>query len=98
MQKKLKSQLLQKISKYVNAFKLKKAKHLSDSSVIQSPLMTSEEVAEYLRISKATVYSKRCRGEFPEGCAVKIFGKRMFLREKIEQLVEDSIEPSFGHS
>lgn len=63
---------------------------------IQSPLMTPDEVAAYLRISKATLYSKRCRGEFPEGSTVKIFGKLMFLREKIDQLIADSVEPPFG--
>ena len=64
----------------------------------KSPLMTPEEVAAGLRISKATVYSKRCRGEFPEGSVVKPFGKLMFLREKIDQLIADSIEPPLGRS
>ena len=67
-------------------------------SNIKSPLMTPDEVAAYLRISKATVYSKRCRGEFPEGSVVKPFGKLMFLREKIDQLIADSIEPLLGRS
>ena len=67
-------------------------------SNIESPLMTPDEVAAYLRISKATVYSKRCRGEFPEGSVVKPFGKLMFLREKIDQLIADSIEPPLGRS
>lgn len=61
-------------------------------SNVESPLMTPDEVAAYLRISKATVYSKRCRGEFPEGSIVKVFGKLMFLREKIDQLIADSVE------
>ena len=65
-------------------------------SNIKSPLMTPDEVAAYLRISKATVYSKRCRGEFPEGSVAKPFGKLMFLREKIEQMIADSIEPPLG--
>ncbi len=65
---------------------------------IQSPLMTPDEVAAYLRISKATVYSKRCRGEFPEGSTVKIFGKLMFVREKIDQMIADSVEPPLGRS
>ena len=65
---------------------------------IQSPLMTPDEVAAYLRISKATVYSKKCRGEFPEGSVAKPFGKLMFLREKIDQLIADSIEPPLGRS
>lgn len=62
----------------------------------KSPLMTPAEVAAYLCISKATVYSKKCRGAFPKGSTVKIFGKLMFLREKIDQLIVDSVEPSFG--
>jgi len=65
---------------------------------IQSPLMTPDEVAAYLRISKATVYPKKCRGEFPEGSVAKPFGKLMFLREKIDQLIADSIEPPLGRS
>ena len=67
-------------------------------SNIKSPLLTPDEVAAYLRISKATVYSKKCRGEFPEGSVVKPFGKLMFLREKIDQLIADSIEPPLGRS
>ncbi|MBR4508351.1 MAG: helix-turn-helix domain-containing protein [Elusimicrobiaceae bacterium] len=63
-----------------------------------SPLMDVKEVSSYLHLSPATVYSKRTRGEFPKGSTVKLFGKLLFVREKIEQLVEDSIEPSFGHS
>ena len=63
-----------------------------------SPLMDVQEVANYLHLSPATVYSKRTRGEFPKGCIVKIGGKLLFSRAKIEQLVEDSTESSFGHS
>ena len=74
----------------------RKAKKISVQSDEQSPLMTPEEVADYLRISKATVYSKKSRGEFPKGSTVKIFGKLMFLREKIKQLIINSIESSFG--
>lgn len=59
-------------------------------------LMDVNEVATYLHLSPSTVYSKRARGEFPKGSIVKLFGKLLFKREKIEQLVEDSIEPSFG--
>lgn len=62
-----------------------------------SPLMTPKEVATYLRLSIATVYAKKCRGEFPKGSTVKLFGKLLFKRDKIEQLIEDSTEPSFGH-
>ena len=71
-----------------------KEQKAATGSNIESLLMTPDEVAAYLRISKATVYSKRCRGEFPEGCTVKIFGKLMFLREKIDQLIANSIEPT----
>lgn len=63
-----------------------------------SPLMDVNEVATYLHLSPATVYAKKCRGEFPKGSTVKLFGKLLFKREKIEQLVEDSTEPSFMHS
>ena len=63
-----------------------------------NPLMDVNEVAAYLHLSPATVYAKKCRGEFPKGSTVKLFGKLLFKREKIEQLVEDSTEPSFGRS
>lgn len=63
-----------------------------------SPLMDVKEVATYLHLSPATVYSKRTRGEFPKGCIVKIGGKLLFNREKIEQLVEDSTELPIYHS
>lgn len=65
---------------------------------MQGPLMTPDEVASYLRISRATVYSKRTRRQFPEGTIVKLFGKLLFKREKIEQLVEEATEDSFSHS
>ena len=65
---------------------------------ICSPLMTPDEVAAYLRISKATVYTKKCHRKFPEGSTVKVFGKLMFLREKIEQLIADSVELPLGRS
>ena len=71
-------------------------KNTSFSKNTQSILMTPVEVADYLRISISTVYTKKSRGEFPEGTTVKLFGKLLFKRTKIEQLVEDSIEPSFG--
>ena len=58
--------------------------------------MTPDEVTAYLRISKATVYSKRCRGVFPEGSVVKVFGRLMFLRKKIDELIADSVESPLG--
>ena len=64
----------------------------------QSPLMDVNEVAAYLHLSPATVYSKRTRGEFPEGTIVKLFGKLLFKRAKIEQMVEDATEDSFSNS
>lgn len=107
MCKKLKSYLIREISKYTNAlkhwyvnwiyqqyFKLKKAKQVSAPSEVQSPLMTVDEVADYLRISKATVYSKKCRGEFPEECIAKVFGKLRFVRKEIDKLIADSVEPT----
>lgn len=71
----------------------KKTPPISDNT--KSPLMLPQEVADFLRISLSTVYTKKCRMEFPQGSTVKIFGRLMFLREKIEQLVADSVEPSF---
>ena len=72
--------------------------HKTADTNIESSLMTPDEVAAYLRISKATVYSKRTRGEFPDGTIVKLFGKLLFKREKIEQMVEDATEHLFRHS
>ena len=63
-----------------------------------SPLMDVKEVAAYLHLSPATVYSKRTRGEFPDGSIVKMGGKLLFKREKIDQLIADSVEPPFGRS
>lgn len=63
-----------------------------------SPLMDVNEVATYLHLSPATVYSKRTRGEFPDGSIVKMGGKLLFKREKIDQMVEDATEHSFHHS
>jgi len=63
-----------------------------------SPLMDVEEVAAYLHLSPATVYSKRTRKQFPDGSIVKVGGRLLFKREKIEQMVEDSTESSFGHA
>ena len=63
-----------------------------------SPLMDVNEVAAYLHLSPATIYSKRTRREFPEGTIVKLSGKLLFKREKIEQMVEDATELSFNHS
>lgn len=63
-----------------------------------SPLMDVNEVAAYLHLSPATIYSKRTRGEFPKGTIVKLSGKLLFKRAKIEQMVEEATEDSFGHS
>jgi len=105
MCKKLKSYLIRKIKKHLTSlkrsyarwicqqyFKLKKAKQVSAPSEVQSPLMTVDEVADYLRISKATIYSKRSRHELPEECIAKVFGKLLFVRKEIDKLIADSME------
>ena len=63
-----------------------------------NPLMDVKEVSAYLHLSPATVYSKRTRGEFPDGSIVKMGGKLLFKREKIEQMVEEATEHSFYRS
>ncbi len=63
-----------------------------------NPLMDVNEVAAYLHLSPKTIYSKRTRAEFPKGTIVKLSGRLLFKRTKIEQMVEDATEDSFSHS
>lgn len=65
---------------------------------MKSPLMDVEEVAAYLHLSIATIYSKRTRGDFPAGTVVKLHGRLLFKRTKIEQMVEDATEHFSHHS
>lgn len=61
----------------------------------QSPLMTVEELSEFIHMPVATIYSKKCRGEFPKGSVVKLNKKLLFKRKEIEQWIEDSTESPF---
>lgn len=65
---------------------------------MKSPLMDVEEVAAYLHLSIATIYSKRTRRDFPTGTVVKLHGRLLFKRAKIEQMVEDATEHFSHHS
>lgn len=52
-------------------------------------LMTIEEVAEYLRVKKRTVYDWAKRGKIP---AIKAVGQWRFKKEKIDAWLESKTE------
>ena len=51
-------------------------------------LLTMQELSNYLSMPIATIYSKKCRGEFPAGSIVKIDGKPRFDKDLIDKWIE----------
>ena len=55
--------------------------------LVQSPLLTVAEVAEYLRVSTASVYKHASGASLPQIPSVKMGKSVRFEREAIEQFV-----------
>jgi len=53
--------------------------------------MTIEEVADYLRVKKRTVYDWLKKGKIP---AIKAVGQWRFKKEKIDSWLEESMHAS----
>ena len=51
----------------------------------EQPILTIEEVADYLRVKKRTVYDWAKKGKIP---AIKTVGQWRFRKEKIDQWLE----------
>ena len=60
---------------------------------LMDSLMTLEEVASYLRLSKDTVYRMAQSGKIP---ACKVGGQWRFRRDEVEQWLEDHSNVSGG--
>ena len=53
----------------------------------EKPILTIEEVAEYLRVKKRTVYDWAKKGKIP---AMKTVGQWRFKKDKIDEWLESS--------
>ena len=53
-------------------------------------LLTSKGLSDYLSMSINTIYSKKCRGEFPEGAIIRIDGKTRYDKDVIDKWIEDN--------
>lgn len=58
-------------------------------ALITPRLLTVEELSVYLGMPKATIYTKKCRGEFPSGCVVKLDGKTRFDKQEIDKWIDE---------
>lgn len=59
--------------------------------MIYSGLMTIEELAEYLKVTRRTIYDWLKHNKIP---AVKLVGQWRFRREKIDAWLENKVYPS----
>ena len=55
--------------------------NIREEQMVYQELMTIEEVAEYLRVKKRTIYDWLKKGKIP---AIKTVGQWRFKREKID--------------
>ncbi len=59
--------------------------HSKFTNMLYESLMTIEEVADYLRVKKRTVYDWLKKGKIP---AIKTVGQWRFKKEKIDEWLE----------
>lgn len=52
-------------------------------------LMTVPEVAAYLRLSPASVYTSRYRGQFPGALGIQVGRKIVFRRHDLDAYLDD---------
>lgn len=55
-------------------------------------LLTVDELAAALRISRSAVYVSRHRGDLPGSLAVKLGRRLYFRREDLERLFDEQVE------
>lgn len=52
-------------------------------------LLSIDELSIYLGMPKATIYTKKCRGQLPEGSIVMLDKKLRFDRLEIDRWIEE---------
>lgn len=57
-------------------------------AITEARLLSVKQLAVYLDMPEATIYSKKCRGEFPAKCIVKLDGKLRFDRVEIDRWID----------
>ncbi|MDP2652714.1 MAG: helix-turn-helix domain-containing protein [Candidatus Omnitrophota bacterium] len=60
-------------------------KHDSDTSMVDDVLMTIDDLAQYLRVKKRTIYDWVKKGKIP---AIKTVGQWRFRKEKVDAWLE----------
>lgn len=61
----------------------------TNNQIIEPKLLTVEELSKYISMPVATIYTKKCKKEFPEGSIVLLDGKLRFYKEKIDDWIND---------
>lgn len=57
-------------------------------SEITPRLLSVKQLSVYLDMPEATIYSKKCRGEIPAACIVRLDGKLRFDRVEIDRWID----------
>ena len=60
-------------------------KHDPDTSMVDDVLMTIDDLAQYLRVKKRTIYDWVKKGKIP---AIKTVGQWRFRKEKVDAWLE----------
>ena len=58
---------------------------MENSAMDEKPILTIEEVADYLRVKKRTIYDWAKKGKIP---AIKTVGQWRFKKDKIDQWLD----------
>lgn len=56
---------------------------------IKARLFSVQQLSIYLDMPVATIYSKKCRGDFPAKCIVKLDDKLRFDRAEIDHWIDE---------
>ena len=56
---------------------------------LEPKLLTVKELSKYISMPVATIYTKKCKKEFPEGSMVLLDGKLRFFKEKIDDWINE---------
>lgn len=59
----------------------------TSNQTLEPKLLTVKELSKYISMPVATIYTKKCKKEFPEGSMVLLDGKLRFFKEKIDDWI-----------